>query len=333
MSKVLSVIIPSYNVERFLNHTIQSFLAESILDQVELLVVDDGSVDRTAAIAEEFQAQYPKTVRKISKENGGHGSTINKGIEVATGRYFKVVDGDDWVNTVDFVKLVNALEHCDSDYVLTNYYEYFEDIKEQRPVTFQGLQSGETYPLAAICEKRDLPMHALVMKTALLKSNQILLDEKCFYVDVEYVLFPIPFAKTVTFFDFYVYMYRLALDTQSVSIKGFQKHVADHERVTLRILGFINAFRQQKNPEPAYMHFFEKRAVELVCTQSMIYSSFSHKDPAVQKMFKAFDRKVLALNPTVYQRSSAESKKLYLLRKTHFHFYRLIQALSSRFHR
>ena len=129
MQKVLTITIPSYNVEKYLKQTLDSFLSPEILEEVEVLIVDDGSKDRTAEIGKVYERQYPQTFRVISKENGGHGSTINRGIQEAKGTYFKVVDGDDWVDTEDFVKLVKALKNCTAQYVVTNYYEVNEDRK------------------------------------------------------------------------------------------------------------------------------------------------------------------------------------------------------------
>lgn len=330
MEKVITITIPSYNVEEFLENTLDSFLIESILQDIEVLIVDDGSKDGTAAIAKRYEAQYPDSFRLISKENGGHGSTINVGIREARGKYFKVVDGDDWVDKDGFTTLVNALKTCDSDFVFTNYYEYYEDVAETKPVSFDILEPNREYAFPDVCEKKLLPMHALVIKTSILKDNHIRLDEKCFYVDVEYVLFPVPFVKTVTFFDCYVYMYRLALDTQSVSIKGFQKHKDDHVRVCLHLLEFARDYKKQPDAVPQYVNYIEKRVAEIVRTQSTIYSSFPWNDKSVIAEFKDFDAKAKAANPDVYVRSGQISKKLMLLRKTNFKFYKLIQFLSEK---
>ena len=99
MGKILSITIPSYNVEKYIDKCVQSMLVDSILDDIEILIVNDGSKDSTPEIAKGYVEKYPQTVRLIDKENGGHGSTINAGIREATGKYFKVVDGDDWLNT------------------------------------------------------------------------------------------------------------------------------------------------------------------------------------------------------------------------------------------
>lgn len=330
MEKILSFVIPSYNVEKFLENTLDSFLVDSVLQDIEVLVIDDGSKDKTAEIAQRYAEKYSDSFRVISKENGGHGSTINVGIQEATGKYFKVVDGDDWVDQDGLTALVNALKSCDSDFVFTNYYEYYEDIGEKKPIVFDILSPNREYAFAEVCEKQLLPMHALVIKTAILKENQICLDEKCFYVDVEYVLFPVPFVKTVTFFDCYVYMYRLALDTQSVSIKGFQKHKDDHVRVCYHLLEFARDYKARKDAVPQYVNYIEKRVAEIVRTQSTIYSSFPWDDKDIIAEFKAFDAKTRELNPDVYAQSSAISKKLMLLRKTNFKFYKLIQFLSEK---
>lgn len=330
MEKVITITIPSYNVENFLENTLDSFVIDRVLQDIEVLVVDDGSKDRTAEIAQQYAEKYPDTFRVISKENGGHGSTINVGIREACGKYFKVVDGDDWVDAEGFVTLVNALKSCDSDFVFTNYYEYYEDIAKTKPITFDFIGPNREYAFAEVCEKNLLPMHALVIKTSILKDNHIRLDEKCFYVDVEYVLFPVPYVKTVTFFDCYVYMYRLALDTQSVSIKGFQKHKDDHTRVCLHLLEFAREYKNQSDAVPQYVNYIETRVAEIVRTQSTIYSSFPWDDKAVIAEFKDFDAKVKAANPDVYVRSGKISKKLMLLRKTNFKFYRFIQFLSEK---
>jgi len=330
MGKILTVTIPAYNVEKFLADTLNSFLDDSILEDIEVLVVDDGSKDATPQIAAEYVNRYPQTFRLISKENGGHGSTINTGISEATGKFFKVVDGDDWVNTEGFVELVRALKTCDSDYVFTNFYEYYEDTKETKPIVYSDIQTNTELDFSVIAQKTQLPMHALVIKTAILKDNQIRMDEKCFYVDVEYILFPVPYVFTVTYFDCFVYMYRLALDTQSVSIKGFQKHKDDHARVCFHLLEFARDYKACADAVPQYVNYIEQRVAEIVRTQSTIYSSFSWNDKDVIAEFKAFDKKVRELNPDIYARSSAISKKLMLLRKTNFKFYKLIQYLSQK---
>ena len=249
MEKVLTITIPSYNVEKYLNQTLDSFIQEEILADIEVLIVDDGSKDRTPLIGKAYEEKYPGTFRVISKENGGHGSTINRGIQEARGRYFKVVDGDDWVNTGDFVKLVNSLKTCEADYVVTNYYEVNDKTGEKTPKDYKELAGKEIWKFEEAAAVTQLSMHSLVIKTEILKKNHIRLDEHCFYVDVEYILYPVPYVKNVEFLDLYVYMYRLAVTTQSVSLQGYQRHMQNHIDVILHLTEFFEKYLAAKKKE------------------------------------------------------------------------------------
>ena len=110
MEKILSITIPAYNVEKYLDRCLQSFEVPEILDKIEILIINDGSKDKTPDIAQKYCDKYPETYFLYNKENGGHGSGINYGIRYATGKYFKVVDGDDWLNTEELPAFVQMLE-------------------------------------------------------------------------------------------------------------------------------------------------------------------------------------------------------------------------------
>ena len=118
MAKVLSIVVPSYNVEAYLERGLRSLCDERLADALEVIVVDDGSTDATPAIAQRFVDCEPRIFKLVSKENGGHGSTINTGLAIATGTYFRVVDGDDWVDTEGLVHLIEQLRALDADLVV-----------------------------------------------------------------------------------------------------------------------------------------------------------------------------------------------------------------------
>ena len=213
MSKVLTVVIPSYNVEAYLADTLESFISEEIMEDVEVLIVNDGSKDSTPEIAEQFEQRYPQTFRLINKENGGHGSTINRGIEEAKGAYFKVVDGDDWVDTEDFTEMVKRLRNETADYVVTKYYKVNDKTKEKTVEAFPYFEEHPSCTFDECAGQSEIPMHALVIRTAILQDHHIRLDEHCFYVDNEYITFPVPYVEKVQYYDLTVYMYRLAVAT------------------------------------------------------------------------------------------------------------------------
>ncbi len=330
MEKILTVVIPSYNVERFLQETLESFVEERVLKDIEVLVVDDGSKDGTAEIGKAFEQMYPGTFRVISKENGGHGSTINKGIEQCQGKYFKVVDGDDWVNTEDFCILVDKLKTCEADYVVTNYYEVNDQTGEKTKQDFSLLAEAADPATGVLsfeeaAKRVQMPMHALVIRSSILKDNNIRLDEHCFYVDVEYILYPLPYVRTVAYFDLSVYMYRLALATQSVSIQGFQKHMQNHIDVILHLSVFAEKFRKNaEDAEALKIDYICKRIAAMVGDQITIFISFSEKDKRIKEKFIQFDRELRETSQYIYDLSAQESGTFKLLRTVKFKGYEMI---------
>ena len=140
--KVLTISIAAYNVEKFINQTLDSLIDERIMDDLEIIVVNDGSSDNTLAIAKEYERKYPDSFIIIDKENGGYGSTINSSLKIASGKYYKLLDGDDWYDTDNVVSLINALKTCNADLVVTPYIEFVDD-------------NGEKKQVDSLCEYRD----------------------------------------------------------------------------------------------------------------------------------------------------------------------------------
>ena len=120
MDKILTISIAAYNVEKFLFETLSSLKCKN-LDKLEVIIVNDGSKDGTVDVANSFIESYPNTFKIINKENGGYGSTINKGIEFATGKYFKQLDGDDKFDTENLDKFIEELEKIDVDIAYTPF--------------------------------------------------------------------------------------------------------------------------------------------------------------------------------------------------------------------
>ena len=121
MGKILSVSVAAYNLESMIRQCLDSFLDKDVLDRVEVLVTDDGSTDHTREIVAEYETKYPGSFKLIAQKNAGPGSTVNSGIAHATGKYFRMVDGDDWVNTSEMPAFLDYLESHDIDMVCTSY--------------------------------------------------------------------------------------------------------------------------------------------------------------------------------------------------------------------
>ena len=122
--KYISFAIPCYNSESYMEKAICSILAGG--EDVEIIIVDDGSKDGTLEIAKKYEKEYPAIVKAVTKENGGHGDAVNCGLQAATGKYFKVVDSDDWVNKDALLKILETIKKfvdagTEVDMVIANY--------------------------------------------------------------------------------------------------------------------------------------------------------------------------------------------------------------------
>ena len=212
MEKILTIAVPMYNVEHYIRQCLDSFLIDDGIEALEVLIINDGTLDSSAQIAQEYVDRYPSVYRLISKKNGGHGSAVNLGISEAKGKYFKVVDGDDWLDPAGLKKLICTLSNSNSDIVASNYYWVFDGtnkMKKEIDQPFRGVEYGKESKFIYICNDLYIKMHSMTIRTQLLPEYHVCLDENCFYVDTEYIIYPIPYVKTVTFLEECVYRYRV----------------------------------------------------------------------------------------------------------------------------
>lgn len=240
--KILTFIIPAYNSAAFLDKCISSMLMPEVLSKLEIIVVNDGSTDTTAEIAERYCDQYPGTVRLISQENKGHGGALNTGCAAAQGKYMKAIDADDWVETQKLPEFVRLLEQCDSDVVLTHYHTI--DIGTGEIKNWRNYPDGfgKAYSFADIMSQwksfdRSLTFHGITYRTDFYRENATPLLEHVFYEDHEYATFPCCFARTITCFDLFVYDYRIGDVSQSVSNENQLRRIGHIEAVIRRMIG------------------------------------------------------------------------------------------------
>ena len=203
---------------------------ESILpggEDVEIIIVDDGSHDRTAEIADRYAAEYPEIVRAIHQPNGGHGEAVNTGITNATGLYFKVVDSDDWVDAGAYAKILGKLRELvqsekNIDMLLANYVYEKEGAKHKKVMRQTG------FPTDCIFSWRDVRhfykghyilMHSVIYRTQLLRDCGLKLPDHTFYVDNIYVYKPLPYVRSMYYMDVDFYRYFIGRDDQSVNEK------------------------------------------------------------------------------------------------------------------
>ena len=315
MCKILSIIVPAYNVEAFLDRCLSSFIVPEVLDDIEVLVIDDGSRDGTAEIARRYCERFPKTFFLHSKENGGHGSTINAGIRLATGKYFRVVDGDDWLDSAELAKFVKTLNSLDADVVASDFQSVrdgtFEVIKNYPCVDAPDLY-GTTVDLTRTEIGKVVKMHSLTIKTAILREQHIALDEHCYYVDAEYIAFPMPFVRTVYFYRGFLYQYRLGRNGQSMDIRSMQRNRAQHMRVLNSLLDFYSKLGDLL---PSQKRYIERCIAQVVENQFQIYISMGLQ-PGIRAELAAFDRRLKKEYPAIW--AATKKKSISLLRATNY---------------
>lgn len=239
--KILSLIVPAYNSEAFLEKCVSSFLAPEALDALDVIVVDDGSTDGTAAVARSLCSRFPDSVRLIRQENRGHGGALNTGCAAAEGKYLKVIDADDWVETENLPRFVEALRSCESDVVLTHHYTRDAGTGETGKWQCFPPEFGREYTLEEIMPLwkdfgRSLTFHGITYRTDFYRQYGLRLSEHVFYEDHEYAAFPCCHARSVLPLDLFVYDYRIGDVQQSVSEENQLRRLSHIETVLNRMI-------------------------------------------------------------------------------------------------
>ena len=324
MKKILSVSVAAYNLESMIRQCLDSFIRPEILEKVEVLVTDDGSKDQTREIVAEYEKKYPGSFKLIVQKNAGPGSTVNSGLAHATGKYFRMVDGDDWVNTNEMEAYLTYLEEHDTDMVCTSYCCVDHETGEKRLEMLKTDIMDREIQFEQVAKDLFLAMHNVTYKTSILKENGIRLDNG-FYTDLEYLLFPTPYIHTVAFLSQTIYMYRVSLSTQSMNIKSLQKNVQMHSNVLEHLLREYEAYHMSAHWNASIGSYYCKRIAATVGTQLSIYLSF--KDTKTyKKITKAMVEELKREHNTVY-REIMKLKTFQVLVYTGFFSYGLVSSM------
>ena len=236
MEKLLSISIATYNSAIVINECLDSIVKSKYIELIEVLVIDDGSKDNTRDIVQTYVKKYPKSVFLVKKDNGGYGSTVNISMQMATGKYFKTVEGDDWVNTKGLDKLIEKLDKLDVDIIVNNYEEIVNDKKKYVDINNRN-QYNKILNFNEINKKQVFRIQSMTIKLDIIKLIKYKISEHRFYVDSEYVFFSMIYAKNIIFLNDIVYQYRLGQDGQSVSIDNISIHFKDLMYIIEKLLG------------------------------------------------------------------------------------------------
>lgn len=275
--KLLSIAIPCYNSEPYMRKCIESLLVGG--EDVEILIVDDGSTrDRTAEIADEYEAQYPTIVKAIHKENGGHGSAVNAGIANASGLYFKVVDSDDWVKEDAYMQILDTLRNMAGgpitlDMLISNFVYDKEGEKRKKVMQYRSiLPVGELFTWDDCKHFRKghyILMHSVIFRTKLLKECGLKLPERTFYVDNIYVYEPLPYVKNMYYLDVNFYRYYIGREGQSVNETTMINRIDQQIKVNKIMIDYM-VEHQAEIRKNKRLYQYMKNYLEIITTVSSV---------------------------------------------------------------
>ena len=304
--KYITFTIPCYNSEEYMRHCIDKLVA--VGDDIEVIIVNDGSKDSTGEIAAEYQKKYPTIVKAIQKENGGHGSGVMAGIHNASGLYFKVVDSDDWVETQDVLGMLdlikkNLSEKKQIDLYITNYvYEHAKDnsrfvmhYRKFLPIDKEFAWSD----MKRIKLETVFLMHSLMYRLDILKESKMELPSHTFYVDDAYAYIPLPYVKTSYYHDIDLYHYFIGREGQSINYDTMCDRYEQQIRVFEMMFNSYSLDTLRTYPRPFYKYMYQ--FLMIICAIANMTIIGTNKDRQLRKVvLKEF-----------WGRMKANDKKLY----------------------
>ena len=278
--KLISFVIPCYNSSSYMTKAIDSLLDEE--KNIEIIIVNDGSTDDTLKIAKSYEKKYPNTIKVIDKENGGHGSGVNAGLKEATGKYFKVLDSDDWVDTTSLKEVVNTLLIIDVDMLVVNYV--YEKLGDEKEINYKNiLPENKVFTWDNVGKfkiSQYLLMHSVIYKTSLLKKIKLHLPEHTFYVDNIFVYYPLPSIQTMYYLNVPFYHYYIGRIDQSVNEKVMVKRVDQQLLVTKMMIDFFDPCEiDNKNLQAYLIHY-----LDIMMSVSTILLQLAHNKEAKAKL-------------------------------------------------
>ena len=285
--KLLSVAIPCYNSEAYMEHCIQTLLSGG--EEMEIIIVDDGSVkDRTPEIADEYARRYPTICKAVHQENGGHGEAVNTGLRNASGIFFKVVDSDDWVNEDALLKVLETLRRFvygkeTLDMLVSNFVYEKEGARRKKVMKYHTAFPKDRVfgwdDVKFFMTGQYLLMHSVIYRTELLLQCGLELPKHTFYVDNIFVFQPLPYVKNIYYLDVNFYRYYIGREDQSVNEAVMIGRIDQQLRVTKLMLGYYDVTKISSRKLRSYMTQY----LEIMMTVSSVLAIKSETKENLEK--------------------------------------------------
>lgn len=286
----MTLAVPAYNSEAYLERCVDSLLATGS-DDIEVVIVNDGSKDGTRELADRYQREHPGKVIAVHKENGGHGSAINAGLRHASGVYFKVVDSDDWLDADAFEQTLAKLRESVADdrpldLLITNFVYEKQDKRVKRVVDYGGaLPRGREFGWDDVGHFRlwqYLLMHSLIYRTELLRECGLHVPEHSFYVDNYFAFVPLPEVKRLSYLDVDLYRYFIGRSDQSVNEKVMIGRIDQQININLLMVTNLSRARSEADLPDSLLSYMTRYAALL----STVTSALLARDRSPESLAK-----------------------------------------------
>ncbi|MBW6471768.1 MAG: glycosyltransferase family 2 protein [Anaerolineaceae bacterium] len=258
--KLLTVVIPCYNSQNYMQKCINSVLPGG--EDLEVLIINDGSTDNTGVIADFYASRYPSIVKVIHQKNKGHGGAINTGIKNAKGIYFKVVDSDDWIDSKALLQIINKLQQLRQDRIfidmlVSNYIYDKQGVTRKAVMNYEKILPKNrifSWNEAGHFRKgKYLLMHSIIYKTSVLHECGLQLPEHTFYVDNLFVYLPLPYIKTMYYLSVDFYHYYIGRDDQSINEKVMIERIDQQIKVNKLMIELVDLKKLKNQKTRRYM--------------------------------------------------------------------------------
>ena len=302
--KYISFAIPCYNSQDYMAHAIESIIPGG--EDIEIIIVNDGSKDRTSEIAHEYMEKYPTIIKVVDKENGGHGDAVNSGLMHATGKYFKVVDSDDWVDEDALHKILDVLRHMEEDgmeldMLIANYVYEKVGATHKKVIHYRNvLPQDEIFrwdDMGHFHLDQYILMHSVIYRTDMLKLIQLHLPKHTFYVDNIYVYYPLPHVRKIYYMDVDFYRYFIGREDQSVQEPQLIKR-SSHQVLVTKLVCNKYDLDEVKSKKLRKMMY---RECVFCMTIGTIFSRLAMNEEG-EKQYKELWESIKENNPKLYKR-------------------------------
>ncbi len=299
MNKVLTIIIPTYNMEDYLRYCLDSLLIKDQFEQLEVLVINDGSKDGSSAIAHEYEHDYPEVFRVIDKENGNYGSCVNRGLKEACGKYVKVLDADDSFDTANFEAFVAFLMDTDADLILSDF-AVVNPQREIKKIIKYRFGEEKIFDFKSICTDHAfmyMQMHAVAYRRENLLRLGYKQTEGISYTDQQWIFLPMIIVKTVACFEPYVYKYLIGREGQTINP---QTKLRSQKQMVRCIADIVREYESHKDEIIGceLRQYLHGRMIPLI--KEVYVTSLCHYGEDAKRILVRFDEELKNLSSEVY---------------------------------